>query len=107
MITLSQTQQKCPLVCRKPQVLSTEEIDEVSGGLMLPGAAVGAVIGGVAYAIDSGFSGGSWTGFAVAVGMGALSGAVGGSVHVVSAVWGFNATVVGSTAGAVVKKMGR
>lgn len=106
MNALNQNHEVCASNYCKLPVLSAEEIDEVSGAVGVPGAIVGAVLGGTAYAIDAGFSGGSWTGFGVAIGMGALSGAIGGSVPVVRAVWGFNGTIFGTTTSAILKKKG-
>lgn len=106
MDALNQNEEVYLMNYREFQILSADEIDEVSGGVGVPGAIVGAVLGGAAYAIDAGFSGGSWTGFGVAIGMGALTGAIGGSVPVARAVWSFNGTIFGTTTSAILKKKG-
>ncbi len=88
------------------RVLDMNELDEVNGAVGLPGAVVGAAMGAVAYGIDAGFSGsGSFTGFASAVGVGALTGFAAGPVSIVRTVWTFNATTFGNTTRNVMLKL--
>lgn len=85
------------------RVLDDQDLLLIDGGVGLPGGVVGGVFGGVAYGINVAFNGGgSWGGFGTAVGAGALVGATGGAVSAVGVVWGFNATVAGATASAIV-----
>jgi hypothetical protein len=63
------------------QYLTQSEIEEVNGGVGLPGAGFGGALGGLSYLGSAATSGNfSWSGFGTAVAVGAASGAVGGPV---------------------------
>jgi bacteriocin-like protein len=87
---------------QKIRVLSDDEMAQVSGGLGVPGAAAGAVYGAVTYGIATAYSGtGTWGGLIASVAGGALVGATGGALSAGAAIWGFNATVIASTASGI------
>ncbi|MDG1816607.1 MAG: class IIb bacteriocin, lactobin A/cerein 7B family [Glaciecola sp.] len=61
--------------------LNNEELMDVHGGIGIVGAGFGGVLGGISYLGNAATSGSfSWGGFGSAVGVGAISGAVGGPV---------------------------
>ena len=63
------------------QELKFEELEEVNGGVGLPGAGLGALTGAAAYLGSAATSGDfSWGGLGAATATGAASGAIGGPV---------------------------
>lgn len=83
--------------------LKFEQINEVNGGVGLPGAGLGAVTGGAGYlgnAVTSGEF--SWGGFAASIAGGAASGAVGGPIGSAAARYLLPrmAAITGATVGA-------
>ncbi len=63
------------------QYLSEHEFDDVNGGVGLPGAGFGGVLGGLSYLGSAATSGSfSWAGLGTSVAVGAASGAVGGPI---------------------------
>lgn len=86
-----------------PLALSEEECDAVDGAWGPPGAAFGAVMGGLQYGIGVAFGSNNNTigGWATAIGTGAVVGGLGGPVSAVRGVWITNATIGGGTAHAI------
>lgn len=59
--------------------LNNIDIQRVSGGFGLPGAGLGAVVGGLGYLGNSAISGHfTWSGLGASIAVGAASGAIGG-----------------------------
>jgi len=81
------------------RTLTVKETESLAGGWGVPGGVVGGGSSAVMYTWNWAFTGqGSLSGLALATGVGAATGAIGGPVSIVRAIWIGNASTAGGVA---------